>query len=142
MEYLILGNSKRDKFLQNHKEKLFTVSTHEMYPKFSFEFCFGNKRSIDSMSKQTKQAVIEKLIYLSKLTWGEVKGLPRKQGFEKINKGYFKEHPNIPAKFIDINKIDVCRISGDPGGRIIGYIEDETFFIVWVDTKFNMYPHN
>lgn len=133
--------SKKNKFLKKHEEEQAAATgCNDMYPKFSLEFCFGNKRCIGKTNDETKLAVFEKLIFLSQSTWEDIKASGKEAGFEKIKKAFFNSHPNIPVKFKNDKKIDVFRIPGSLG-RIIGYIEDEIFYIVWIDTKFDMYDH-
>jgi len=138
-----LANKQRELFLKKHKEeqKTAVVSVNDSYPKFSLEFCFGSVRSVDKINKPEKLALIDKFVYLSKITWEEIKGLPREQGFEKIEKKMFCKLPNIPEKFKDEKKVTVFRLPSGKG-RLIGYMEGDTFFIVWIDTKFDMYKHS
>jgi len=137
-----LGNKKKDKFFKKHEgeQELASVSINARFPKFSFEFCFGSDRSIDKAVKEVKLSVIEKVVYLSQIPWVDIKALARENGFEKINKGSFKKLPNIPKKFDAEDKIVVFRLPSGQG-RLIGYIEEDTFFVVWIDTKFDMYNH-
>lgn len=77
---------------------------------------------------------------LSQQTWKEINALSKAKGFEKLDKTAFKCHPNIPVKFKDAKQMDICR-TPDETGRIIGYVEDEIFYIVWIDTTLEMYKH-
>lgn len=137
-----MANKQRDKFFKKHEgeQKIASVSINSRFPKFSFEFCFGSIRSIDKVTKLVKQSVIEKVIYLSQMQWVDIKALARENGFEKIEKDSFNKLPNIPKKFEAENQIVVFRLPSGQG-RLIGYIEEDTFFVVWIDTKFNMYNH-
>jgi len=137
-----LVNKQKDKFLKKHEgeQSLASTSVNACFPKFSFEFCFGTDRGINKANKQVKLSVIEKVVYLSQIPWVDIKALPRESGFERIDKGSFKKLTNIPNKFESENKIVVFRLPSELG-RLIGYIEEETFFVVWIDTKFNMYHH-
>ncbi len=136
------NNKKRNQYFEKHEreQRLSVASVNDSYPKFSFEFCFGSVRGIDRATKQVKQSVIEKVVYLSQISWGDIKALPHENGFEKIDKDSFKKLPNIPNKFNSETKIVVFRLPSELG-RLIGYIEDDTFYVVWIDTKFNMYNH-
>jgi len=139
-----LANSKkRDKFLKDHEEnnKDSNKAVNDLFPKFSFEFNNVNDRSTAKCAKAVRVAVIDKIIRLSSLAWKEIKALPREQGFEKIGRDSFKSLPgDIPHKFKDQDKIDVFRLPSKKG-RLIGFIEGDTFYVVWVDTKFDMYNH-
>ncbi|NRA60589.1 MAG: hypothetical protein HRU25_06695 [Psychrobium sp.] len=137
-----MSNSQRDKFFKKHvkEQKAALVSVNNRYPKFSFEFCCNSSRGIDKSCKETRRLVFEKILLLSKRTWHDIKSLPREQGFEMIDKSSFNSTPNIPTKFEKETKISVCRLPQSKG-RVIGYVEEDTFYVVWVDTKFNMYSH-
>jgi len=138
-----LVSSKRNKFLKKHENdnKDSNKGVHSLYPKFSFEFNVSiGKKSVENGQKEDRLAVISKISYLSKLTWREISNLPREQGFEKIEKTSFKSIAGIPNKFKDEKQIDVFRLPGGRG-RLIGFIDAEIFYIVWVDTDFDMYAH-
>lgn len=134
--------SKKNNFLKKHKEEQAAAAKTiiNRYPKFSFEFACGNYKSLIHLDKKEKVAVINKLRVLSQQTWKEINALSKKSGFEKLDKTAFKSHPNIPAKFKDEKQMDICR-TPDEAGRIIGYVEDDIFYIVWIDTKLEMYKH-
>lgn len=134
-------NNRKNTFLNKHKadNQNALKAANDSYPKFSFEFCFGTKKSIEQCSKDIKYRIMDKIIYLSQLAWKDISGLRREQGFERIDVSSLSHNSNTPVKFSDVNKVDVFRI-GDKG-RLIGYIEEDTFFIVWIDTKFEMYDH-
>lgn len=142
MECLLLTNKRRLAFLNQHKvdQDSALESVNNLYPKFSFEFCFGSKRGIEQCSKEEKLKVFDKIIFLSQLNWQDIKKLPREQGFEKLKTSDFTSLPNTPTKFKNEKKVDVFRLPSGKG-RLIGYINEDTFFVVWVDTKFNMYKH-
>ena len=135
-----MGNKKKLKFLKNHNVNAENQGVNDKYPKFSFEFCFGHGRSVDKSEAEVKKAVFDKLITLSQQTWQDIKGLPREQGFEKIDKDSFKALRSVPVKFEDEDRLDVFRLPSKKG-RLIGYVEEDTFFVVWIDTKFDMYNH-
>ena len=132
----------RAKFFKKHEEdnKDSNKAVYDLYPKFSFEFNVNNNRSVEKGQKDERLAVLSKIIHLSRITWKEIGALPREQGFEKIDKTSFKSISDIPYKFKDEKQIDVFRLPSKKG-RLMGFIENETFYIVWVDTKFNMYDH-
>jgi hypothetical protein len=137
-----LTNRKKDKFFKKHEKenKDSNVAVYELYPKFSFEFNVDKgKRCISNIEKNDRISLLKKVLTLSGQTWKEISGLPKEKGFEKISKESFIAIPGVPHKFKDIEKIDVFRFSDK--GRLIGYIEDEIFYVVWVDTKYEMYKH-
>ena len=137
-----MANRGRGNFFKKHEEEQTEAkkTVNNRYPKFSFEFCFGSKRGINHASVKTKKVTLDKIILLSQNTWHEIKELPREQSFEKIKKSSFNSLPGLPDKFKDIAKIDVFRLPSKVG-RLIGYIEEDTFFVVWIDTTFDMYDH-
>jgi hypothetical protein len=137
-----LANKQRDAFLAKHKleNQQANISVNDTFPKFSFEHCFNASRSISKTDKKAKLAVIDKLITLSQMTWQAIKNLGKEQGFEKIPKSSFNSLPNVPAKFEKETKVVVFRLPKKLG-RLIGYIEGNIFFVVWIDTKFDMYDH-
>lgn len=138
-----MGNPGKDRYFKKHEadNRDGNKAVNDLFPKFSFEFNVGNDRGVAKGNKPVRVAVIDKVIRLSSLSWKEIKALPREQGFEKIEVGSFGPLPGgIPNKFKDIDKIDVFRLPSKKG-RLIGFIEDETFYVVWVDTEFNMYKH-
>ena len=137
-----MASKPKDKFFKKHVKDQAEAkkAVNNRYPKFSFEFCFGSKRGINHASVNTKKVTLEKMILLSQNTWHEIKELPREQSFEKIKKSSFNSLPGLPDKFKGIEKIDVFRLPSKVG-RLIGYIEEDTFFVVWIDTKFDMYDH-
>ncbi|GAA3931245.1 hypothetical protein [Litoribacillus peritrichatus] len=133
----------KEKFLKRHYEenKDCNKAIFDLYPKFSFEYNVGvgTSRNIERREKAHRVAILNKLVHLSKQTWKEISQLPKEQGYEKIPKSSFKSLPSLPNKFSEVTQIDVFRI-GDCG-RLIGYIEDEVFYIVWIDVQFDMYDH-
>ncbi|WP_420589206.1 hypothetical protein [Bacterioplanoides sp.] len=137
-----MANKRKGNFFDKHKEENKDVNktAFELYPKFSFEFAVNHSRSLEKLSKDDASNCIKKITQLSKQTWREISNLPRKQGFEKIPKTSFKSLPSPPHKFKEFNQIDVFRLPAK-SGRLIGYIEDEVFYVVWIDTKFDMYNH-
>lgn len=137
-----MGSNRKERFLRKHEleNKDEFKGVNDLFPKFSFEFCFNGKRALDKVQGPIKQVIMDKITMLSQLTWGEIKDLNRERGFEKIDKNQFTALQNIPQKFKEEKKITVFRLNRDKG-RLIGYIEAETFFVVWIDTEFNMYKH-
>ena len=60
--------------------------------------------------------------------------------FEKIPKKTFNKISNIPQQFSEVKDVDVFRLPSKLG-RMIGYLSGDTFYVVWIDTKFDMYKH-
>lgn len=137
-----MGNNQKLKFLKAHgkQQQIASRAVNNRYPKFSFEFCFSSNRGINNCDKKSKLAVIEKITHLSQMTWQDIKGLAREQGIEKIEVSSFKFLPQVPKRFQDEDKVAVFRLPSSVG-RLMGYIQEDTFFIVWIDTKFDMYKH-
>ncbi|SQD78355.1 hypothetical protein [Moritella yayanosii] len=137
-----MANQNKARFLAKHKkeQEKSIDNVNNRFPKFSFEFCFASNRGIHKADGDTQKAVIKKIINLSQCTWQDIKDLPREQGFEKIEKSSFNSLPSVPNKFNDQEKVVVFRLPNKQG-RLMGYIEEDTFFVVWIDTKFDMYNH-
>lgn len=73
----------------------------------------------------------------SKLTWREIKELPRDGlGFEAIPGGSIRA--GLPAS-VSGQTILCFRIAD--AGRFLGFREGHTFHLVWIDFKFTLYPH-
>jgi hypothetical protein len=134
-----LGNSKKSRFFTQHKQEQAEVSVNNTYPKFSFEYCFNGNKSLLKANATIKKVIMSKIITFSQLTWADIKALSKQSGFEKIEKNQFNSTPGLPKEFEDIDKIDVCRLGRD--ARLIGYIQDDTFYAVWIDSKLDMYNH-
>ncbi|MCP4986507.1 MAG: hypothetical protein GY928_10760 [Colwellia sp.] len=134
-----MGNSKRLAFLNKHKQEQIEVGVNNNYPKFSFEYCFNGNRGLAKTSAATNKVIMGKIITFSQQRWVDIKALPKASGFEKIEVNQLKSTPNLPKKFEGIDKVDVCRLGRN--ARLIGYILDDTFYAVWVDTKLDMYDH-
>jgi len=134
-----LANNKKLGFLNKHKQEQAQVGINHTYPKFSFEYCFNGNRGLTKTSAATNKVIMGKIITFSQQTWGDIKALPKASGFEKIEVNQLKSTPGLPKRFEAIDMVDVCRLGR--AARIIGYILDDTFYAVWVDTKLDMYDH-
>ncbi|MCY4044887.1 MAG: hypothetical protein OXE99_07390 [Cellvibrionales bacterium] len=93
-------------------------------------------------SDKIKLSVVNRLIHASEISWKDTFQLGKQQGgFEKIPKSQFKTLPNIPQKFSKNQKIDVFRLQPESCGRVLGFIEDGVFYIIWIDKDFKIYKH-
>ncbi|MDD7984009.1 hypothetical protein PQO01_03465 [Lentisphaera marina] len=138
-----LRNKSKDKKNADHQEKdrQYNSSVNNLYPKFSLEFNTASGRKIsDIKDKKDRVLVLDKFVYLNTLTWKDIKKLPREQGFEKIPFSQLKKAGNKPHRFKDETDVVVFRMPSAKG-RLIGFIDSEVFYLVWVDTKFDMYNH-
>lgn len=93
---------------------------------------------LNCCQKDEKAALADKLFTLSKLSWSEIKGLPRHGlGFEKIKSSSIKA--TIPAHITDDVDLIAFRFCGL--SPMVGYRNESTFFIVWLDRSFTLYDH-
>lgn len=93
---------------------------------------------LDCCQKDEKAALADKLFMLSKLSWSDIKGLPRHGlGFEKIKNNSIKAA--IPPHITDDVDLIAFRFCGK--SPMVGYRKESTFFIVWLDRSFSLYDH-
>ncbi|WP_272538544.1 hypothetical protein [Providencia sp. PROV197] len=93
---------------------------------------------LDCCQKDEKAALADKLFTLSKLSWSEIKGLPRHGlGFEKIKSSSI--NASIPKHITDDVDLIAFRFFGM--SPMVGYRNESTFFIVWLDRAFTLYDH-
>ena len=105
-----------------------------LFPKFSLIHVHG-KYPLRSCQKQEKSAILDTLYALSRLTWGQIWSNPRERlGAEPLPMQKYKEMPvelqNKSSKYI------IFRFSKK--GRIIGFHEADTLYIVWFDPKHDL----
>lgn len=109
----------------------------DLYPEFSLRY-LRKGHCVESCIKDEKAALAEKLFRLSKLTWAEIKQLPRHGlGYEKIGRSSFKV--GIPDHITADVDLIAFRFNGL--APMIGYRRNSTFYIVWLDRAFNVYDH-
>lgn len=95
----------------------------------------------DSCSHQFHLDLLSKLLTASCKTWSDMLATGKKSGFETITISD-KMRKIMPASVLqrDINKFYVMRCNGQ-SARLIGYRIGQIFYIVFIDTKFELYEH-
>ena len=88
--------------------------------------------------------LLEKIYYLSSMDWVQVLALRKEQGIETLSSHALKRF-TIPPEFKDrrddycTDKFFVFRLKNQ--GRVIGKMIDKTFYILAIDTTFDLYKH-
>lgn len=72
------------------------------------------------------------------LTWSQLRQVPHETlGYERMPRDQIRAP--IPPFFAEDETPIVFRIADR--GRIVGFRQDAVFHVVWVDMKFELYPH-
>lgn len=109
----------------------------ELHPVFSFENMVPGY-DVEDCEKPDRAALAVTLLKLSKMTWAQIKQCPRHGlGFETIERNCIK--PGIPPFITPEVRLLAFRFSGKKA--MVGYRIGRTFFIVWLDRNFSLYPH-
>lgn len=97
-------------------------------------FCF------DKMNHQQKSDFAEALYKRRGCTWRELYTTDRKGlGTENIHESQINApRPNFLKE--DVDKYNVLRFSINPA-RIVGFREENIFYILWIDCKGDLYDH-
>lgn len=116
------------------------ISAPEATDTVTPRWCFSNLRSgwdTSCLQKDEKVLFLDHLVRRSHLTWKEIKIQPRtKLGYESISGDSIKG--GIPT--LASGEVIFCFRMGD-GGRFLGVRKDDTFHIIWIDCKFELYKH-
>jgi hypothetical protein len=106
-------------------------------PIFSLKYMpYQGHCCISKCQKGKKALILDKILKLSQSKWKEIRGFPKKSGFETIPHHRFKV--SLPATLTPEVTIEVARYDGD-GGRFAGFREKDIFHIVLVGK--DLYPH-
>lgn len=106
-----------------------------LYPKFSFTHLKGDY-SLSQCTKDEKASLADTLYQLSQVTWNVIFHAPRHGiGFEKIA---FDSTKGIREDFKEKGLI-AFRFYGK--APMLGYREQETFYILALDRNFTCYNH-
>jgi hypothetical protein len=106
-------------------------------PVFSFHH-LSDDHSVTICEQREQADVALALERRSQFTWRQLRQMPReKLGYERIRRqslsapvpGYFTED-EVPIAFRMADR-----------GRLVGFRQDATFHVVWVDTKLELYAH-
>lgn len=119
------------------REETPPVNYNLLKPSFSLKhMAYGGSYCISSCPNEEKSLIMDALLRLSQHTWREIRGLPKKSGFEKIPHHRFKV--SLPRIFTPEVPILVARYNGN-GGRLAGYRENDIYHIVLVGR--DLYSH-
>lgn len=106
-------------------------------PVFSLRYLQGDY-CISQCTRDEKAAFAERMHRLSQLTWAQLKQAPRHGlGFEKIARHNIRA--GIPAHVTPDTDLLAFRFEGLK--PMVGYRRDSTFFVLWLDRDFTLYPH-
>lgn len=112
-------------------------SSIHLKPKFSLEF-LDREFCISCCDKNEKAAFADKMRLLSQLTWAEINCAPRHGlGFEKIAQNSINF--SIPKRITPDTNIIAFRFCGT--AAMVGFKENEVFYIIWFDRNYKLYDH-
>ncbi len=113
------------------------IGSQKLPPVFSFEK-IQKSHCITDCEKDDKVAFIGQLVRLSKLRWQDINESSRKGlGTEIISRSSFKA--SIPSWLTDDTKLLSFRYLGNRA--FIGYRDQRIFYVLWIDSKFDVYDH-
>lgn len=113
-------------------------SSQNLKPLFSFEH-LRHGYCISDCDNDEKAALANKLREMSQLTWAQIRSAPRHgQGCEIIDRSSIRD--GIPSHITEDVPILALRFCGMK--PMVGYREDRTFAVVWLDCKFSLYDHS
>jgi len=108
------------------------------YPAFSLRYVANGDFSIAKCQKKQKAALTTTMSKLSQMTWAQIDSCGRHEsGYERIS------HDQIRAQIPDHVTEDVNLVSFRFCGKapMVGYRDEEVFFILWLDPNFKLYDH-
>jgi len=114
---------------------------------FNFSFITRDRKynfSSKGCNKNVKNNILDKIVRLSSESFVSILGWPREQGIERMPES--DVGISINPEFISSKRHASCledlwvfRLSKH--GRIIGKIQDKTFYVLAIDTTFDAYKH-
>lgn len=105
-------------------------SFYNDYPRFSL-IHIHKKYCLSDCETKEKAAIIDQIHRFSQMTWGEIWDAGKEQmGMEDFPKTRLTALPKI---YQDKSKYKVYIFRFSEKGRVIGYHEDDTFHIIWLD---------
>lgn len=108
------------------------------YPAFSLRYLSGADFSLNSCDQEQKAALAETLRKLSQLRWQDIQASNRhKNGFEKIPQSAIRA--SIPKHVTEDVTLLAFRFWNF--APMVGYRDEEIFFILWLDPMFKLYDH-
>lgn len=117
--------------------------------RFTFNFSFATREKAYNFTSQhfdklVKNKFVEKLIRLSTADVVTVMGWPKQTGLEKLADTDVRL--SINPEFIQSGRHEAC-VAGlwifrlAKSGRVVGKINGTVFYVLAVDTKFDLYHH-
>lgn len=116
------------------------LSSDDQHPIFCLRYLSNDKDfSLSDCTKEQKAAFIDQLALISQVTWRELRFSGRHgMGYEKITRESIKSP--IPTRFTEeITHFIAFRYFGK--APMVGHKENDTFHILWLDSKFKLYAH-
>lgn len=111
---------------------------NQLVPKFSFEH-LRKTHCISNCEKDEKVALIDRMHELSQMTWQQIQQAPRHgQGCEIIGRNSMKV--GIPDVITEDTNILAFRFFGK--APMVGFRQDDVFYLVWLDRDFTVYTHD
>ena len=108
---------------------------------FSHRFICTRDFCIKKCSYEQFKSLADKLRILSELEWKIIKSSPREtNGYEEIPVKQI--NGTLPNNFSNLDSVMIFRFGGGSrGGRIVGTLEENRFYILFIDSKYNLYDH-
>lgn len=89
---------------------------------------------------QTRLDLLSKLRVISCRSWNDLEKVGKKSGFESLPINALKKPIPKDISLKGVNKLHVLRFNGQDA-RLIGYRLGRIFYIIFVDTKLEVYDH-
>lgn len=107
-------------------------------PKFSFRF-LTKSHCITHCDKNEKVGFVDKMHQISQCSWATLKLMPKHSlGYEVIK----KEKLKVPIPKNISQEVRIIAFRFKDKKPMVGYREkDGTFYVLWFDRNFNVYPH-
>lgn len=118
--------------------ELAPASTNKFKPIFSFEY-LDDDYCISKCEKHEKASFADTLRVMGKMTWEELINTRRHaNGCEEIPVKQIRGHlPKIITE--DVDHVLAFRFQGKK--PMVGHRVKETFYVIWLDRNFKLYPH-
>ena len=120
-----------------YKQPQETKSTDNEVIVYSFE---NLQDEYDDLDNDNKIALLDSIIKRRKMTWNEIKQAHRHGlGTEHISRSSIKRA--FPKSLTDDVFDALLSIRYNAKAPVIGYRISNVFYILWIDTKFDVYNH-
>jgi hypothetical protein len=108
--------------------------------KFSFTYLTeDNNYSLDSCTNDEKISLITKLAHYSKMTINQIRNNSKhKAGVEFLSIKFVKD--TIPLRFSS-DHTDVAILRFSAMKPMVGFLERDIFYVIWLDRNFTLYKH-